>query len=44
MKRAELHRKIRKSHRYLGVALGIEFLFLIKQERSLRVFWSHSYK
>jgi hypothetical protein len=27
MKPAELHRKIRKSHRYLGVALGIQFLF-----------------
>lgn len=27
MKRAELHRKIRKSHRYLGVVLGIQFLF-----------------
>jgi len=27
MKRAELHRKIRKSHRYLGVALGVQFLF-----------------
>lgn len=27
MKRAELHRKVRKSHRYLGVALGVQFLF-----------------
>ncbi len=27
MKKAELHRKIRKSHRYLGVALGVQFLF-----------------
>ena len=27
MKKAELHRKIRKSHRYLRVALGVQFLF-----------------
>ncbi|MCA0233112.1 hypothetical protein P1X15_26670 [Runella sp. MFBS21] len=27
MKRAELHRTIRKSHRYLGVTLGVQFLF-----------------
>ncbi len=27
MKKAELHRKIRQSHRYLGVALGVQFLF-----------------
>lgn len=27
MKTAELHRKIRQSHRYLGVALGVQFLF-----------------
>lgn len=27
MKKAELHRKIRKSHRWLGVILGVQFLF-----------------
>jgi hypothetical protein len=27
MKKAEFHRKIRKSHRWLGVILGIQFLF-----------------
>jgi uncharacterized iron-regulated membrane protein len=27
MNKAEFHRKIRKSHRYLGVVLGIQFLF-----------------
>lgn len=27
MKKSDFHRKIRKSHRYLGVALGIQFLF-----------------
>lgn len=27
MKKAEFHRKIRKSHRWLGVILGVQFLF-----------------
>lgn len=27
MRKAELHRRIRKSHRLLGVALGVQFLF-----------------
>jgi hypothetical protein len=27
MKKGELHRKIRKSHRWLGIILGVQFLF-----------------